>query len=107
MCGGAQDLSDLVHSFTAERPVFASRLRLMSAYPHWPSLYCLNPRRGKIRYNRSLMWHGMCLFLVGLLTGFGEHRCRNARSSMRWFWLIPTVPRRSRLLPAQSGKCHS
>ena len=29
-----KDLSDLVHSFTAERPVFASRLRLMSAYPH-------------------------------------------------------------------------
>jgi hypothetical protein len=68
---------------------------------------CLNPRGGKIRYNRSLMWHGMCLFLVGLLTGFGEHRCRNARSSMRWFWLIPTASRRSRLLPAQSGKCHS
>jgi len=22
--------------------------------------------------NRSLMWHGMCLFLLGLLTGFAE-----------------------------------
>jgi ERCC4-type nuclease len=28
-----KDLSDLVHSFTVERPIFASRLRLMSAYP--------------------------------------------------------------------------
>jgi ERCC4-type nuclease len=28
-----RDLSDLVHSFTAERPVFVNRLRLMSAYP--------------------------------------------------------------------------
>jgi ERCC4-type nuclease len=28
-----KDLSDLVHSFTAERPVFVNRLRLMSAYP--------------------------------------------------------------------------
>ena len=28
-----KDLSDLVHSFTTERPVFVNRLRLMSAYP--------------------------------------------------------------------------
>jgi len=28
-----KDLSDLVHSFTAERPLFINRLRLMSAYP--------------------------------------------------------------------------
>ena len=28
-----KDLSDLVHSLTAERPVFVQRLRLMSAYP--------------------------------------------------------------------------
>ena len=29
-----KDLSDLVHSFTAERYVFVNRLRLMSRYPH-------------------------------------------------------------------------
>jgi len=29
-----KDLHDLVHSFTAERPVFVHRLRLMSQYPH-------------------------------------------------------------------------
>ena len=29
-----KDLPDLVHSFTAERPVFVHRLRLMSQYPH-------------------------------------------------------------------------
>ena len=28
-----KDLSDLVHSFTAERPMLVNRLRLMSAYP--------------------------------------------------------------------------
>jgi ERCC4-type nuclease len=28
-----KDLSDLVHSFTAERPAFVSRLRRMSTYP--------------------------------------------------------------------------
>jgi len=28
-----KDLSDLVHSFTAERPAFISRLRRMSTYP--------------------------------------------------------------------------
>lgn len=29
-----KDLSDLVHSFTAERSVFVHRLRLMARYPH-------------------------------------------------------------------------
>jgi ERCC4-type nuclease len=29
-----KNLSDLVHSFTAERTVFVNRLRLMSRYPH-------------------------------------------------------------------------
>ena len=29
-----KDLPDLVHSFTAERPVFVDRLRQMSTYPH-------------------------------------------------------------------------
>jgi ERCC4-type nuclease len=29
-----KDLSDLVHSFTADRPVFVRRLRLMSRYAH-------------------------------------------------------------------------
>jgi ERCC4-type nuclease len=29
-----KDLPDLVHSFTAERPVFINRLGLMSAYAH-------------------------------------------------------------------------
>lgn len=29
-----KDLSDLVHSFTAERPLFINRLRAMSSYPH-------------------------------------------------------------------------
>jgi ERCC4-type nuclease len=29
-----KDLPDLIHSFTAERPVFVHRLRLMSQYPH-------------------------------------------------------------------------
>ena len=28
-----KDLPDLVHSFTAERPMFVHRLRLMSQYP--------------------------------------------------------------------------
>ena len=29
-----KDLSDLVRSFTADRPVFVNRLKLMSSYPH-------------------------------------------------------------------------
>ena len=29
--------------------------------------------------NQSLMWQGMCLFLIGLLTGFAEQRFANMR----------------------------
>jgi len=29
-----KDLPDITHSFTAERPMFVHRLRLMSQYPH-------------------------------------------------------------------------
>lgn len=32
--------------------------------------------------NRSLMWHGMCLFLIGLLTGFAEQRFANVRMGL-------------------------
>src|ERR1700732_656735 len=32
--------------------------------------------------NRRLMWHGMCLFLVGLLTGFGEQHFANMRMGL-------------------------
>jgi (hydroxyamino)benzene mutase len=32
--------------------------------------------------NRRLMWHGMCLFLVGLLTGFAETHFVNMRMGL-------------------------
>jgi hydroxylaminobenzene mutase len=32
--------------------------------------------------NRRLMWHGMCLFLLGLLTGFAEPRFANMRMGL-------------------------
>jgi (hydroxyamino)benzene mutase len=32
--------------------------------------------------NRRLMWHGMCLFLLGLLTGFAEQRFANTRMGL-------------------------
>jgi (hydroxyamino)benzene mutase len=32
--------------------------------------------------NRRLMWHGMCLFFVGLLTGFGEQHFVNMRMGL-------------------------
>ena len=32
--------------------------------------------------NRSLMWHGMCLFLIGLLTGFAETNFANMRMGL-------------------------
>ena len=32
--------------------------------------------------NRRLMWHGMCLFLLGLLTGFVESRFTNMRMGL-------------------------
>ncbi len=32
--------------------------------------------------NRRLMWHGMCLFLIGLLTGFVEQRFANTRMGL-------------------------
>jgi len=32
--------------------------------------------------NRSLMWHGMCLFLLGLLTGFAEQHFANVRMGL-------------------------
>ncbi len=32
--------------------------------------------------NRRLMWHGMCLFLIGLLTGFVEQRFTNVRMAL-------------------------
>jgi hydroxylaminobenzene mutase len=32
--------------------------------------------------NRRLMWHGMCLFLVGLVTGFAEQRFANMRMGL-------------------------
>jgi len=32
--------------------------------------------------NRRLMWHGMCLFLLGLLTGFAEQRFANIRMGL-------------------------
>ena len=32
--------------------------------------------------NRRLMWHGMCLFLIGLLTGFAEQRFTNVRMGL-------------------------
>jgi hydroxylaminobenzene mutase len=32
--------------------------------------------------NRRLMWHGMCLFLLGLLTGFVESRFANVRMGL-------------------------
>jgi hydroxylaminobenzene mutase len=32
--------------------------------------------------NRRLMWHGMCLFLLGLITGFAEQRFANVRMGL-------------------------
>jgi (hydroxyamino)benzene mutase len=32
--------------------------------------------------NRRLMWHGMVLFLLGLITGFVEHRFANVRMGL-------------------------
>ena len=32
--------------------------------------------------NRSLMWHGICLFLIGLLTGFAEQHFANIRMGL-------------------------
>jgi hydroxylaminobenzene mutase len=32
--------------------------------------------------NRRLMWHGMCLFLLGLLTGFAEQQFANMRMGL-------------------------
>jgi hydroxylaminobenzene mutase len=32
--------------------------------------------------NRHLMWHGMFLFLLGLLTCFAEHRFANMRMGL-------------------------
>jgi hydroxylaminobenzene mutase len=32
--------------------------------------------------NRRLMWHGMFLFLIGLLTGFAEQRFANTRMAL-------------------------
>jgi hydroxylaminobenzene mutase len=32
--------------------------------------------------NRRLMWHGMCLFLIGLVTGFAEQRFANMRMGL-------------------------
>jgi len=32
--------------------------------------------------NRSLMWHGMCLFVIGLLTGFAEQHFANMRMGL-------------------------
>jgi (hydroxyamino)benzene mutase len=32
--------------------------------------------------NRHLMWHGMCLFLIGLLTGFAEQHFANTRMGL-------------------------
>lgn len=32
--------------------------------------------------NRRLMWHGMCLFLIGLLTGFAETHFTNMRMGL-------------------------
>jgi (hydroxyamino)benzene mutase len=32
--------------------------------------------------NRSLMWHGMCLFVIGLLTGFAEQHFANVRMGL-------------------------
>jgi hypothetical protein len=32
--------------------------------------------------HRCLMWHGMCLFLLGLLTGFAEPRFPNMRMGL-------------------------
>jgi len=32
--------------------------------------------------NRRLMFHGMCLFLLGLLTGFGEQHFANVRMGL-------------------------
>jgi (hydroxyamino)benzene mutase len=32
--------------------------------------------------NRSLMWHGMFLFLIGLLTGFAEQHFANMRMAL-------------------------
>src|SRR5580700_5949468 len=32
--------------------------------------------------NRRLMWHGICLFLLGLLTGFAEQQFANMRMGL-------------------------
>ena len=32
--------------------------------------------------DRRLMWHGMCLFILGLITGFVEERFANVRMGL-------------------------
>ncbi len=36
--------------------------------------------------NRRLIWHGMCLFLLGLMTGFAEQLFANMRMGLPRTW---------------------
>ena len=45
-------------------------------------LFRAQRRIGLEHTNRRLMWHGMCLFLLGLVTGFVEQRFANVRMGL-------------------------
>jgi (hydroxyamino)benzene mutase len=42
--------------------------------------------------SRRLMWHGMSLFLLGLLTGFAEPHFANIRMGLAAFGVRFTAP---------------
>jgi hydroxylaminobenzene mutase len=56
----------------------------LSAYRTCPKLSFRNETRSRPmeEANRRLMFHGMCLFLLGLLTGFAEQHFANVRMGL-------------------------
>jgi (hydroxyamino)benzene mutase len=61
-------------------------VRTTRAQATWPSAPASNSvdekSKGMEPSNRHLAWHGMCLFLVGLLTGLAEQHFANIRMGL-------------------------
>ena len=61
---------------------------------------------------RRLMWHGMCLFLLGLFTGFAEQQFANARMGLAAHlegvmnWHLPPCPRSRLVQPKTLARLH-
>jgi (hydroxyamino)benzene mutase len=55
---------------------------MMSAYSSPTFLLWLKGKIGMEGNNRRLMWHGMLLFILGLLTGFAEPHFTNVRMGL-------------------------